>query len=114
MGGEIGLESQSGKGSKFYFILPFKKMDYVEEKKVDKLEEEYSNLYGAHVLLVEDNPLNQQVALEMLRELHITVDLANNGVEALKRLKSEEKNYYDAILMDIQMPEMDDFETTKM
>ncbi len=69
------------------------------------------DLSGTRILLVEDNPLNQQVAGEILRHAHIAVDIANNGREALEQLKQH--SGYSLILMDLQMPEMDGFEATQ-
>ena len=65
---------------------------------------------GASILLVEDNEINQEVALEFLKLGQFKVDVANNGVECLERLS---ENDYDCVLMDIHMPEMDGFEATR-
>ena len=67
-------------------------------------------LTGIHLLVVEDNPINQMVVKEMLDLPGISIDIANNGLEALDQLKTRT---YDAVLMDIQMPEMDGIEATK-
>ncbi len=67
-------------------------------------------LQGAHLLLVEDNEINQQVATEILGQAGITVDIAGNGVQAIAAL---EEHTYDAVLMDIQMPVMDGYEATR-
>jgi CheY-like chemotaxis protein len=69
-------------------------------------------LAGLRVLLVEDMPTNQLIASEILESFGITVDLADNGVQALNKLL-EESNSYDIVLMDIQMPEMDGLEATR-
>ena len=69
------------------------------------------NLKGSHVLLVEDNAFNQELALELLQMQGITVDLANNGQEALDQLA---KQHYDGVLMDCQMPIMDGYTATKL
>ena len=69
---------------------------------------------GATVLLVEDNAINQQVAAELLVSAGVRVDVANNGAEAVARLDGATgKAKYDAVLMDLQMPEMDGFEATR-
>jgi CheY-like chemotaxis protein len=67
-------------------------------------------LKGTHLLLVEDNPVNQEVALEILQNAGITVDVANSGAEALERLQHTR---YDGILMDCQMPVMDGYEASR-
>jgi two-component system sensor histidine kinase/response regulator len=73
-------------------------------------KEEQGKLRGARVLLAEDNEINQQVAQEMLEKAGLVVGIANNGVEAVQRVKAE---VYDAVLMDIQMPVMGGFEATE-
>ncbi len=65
---------------------------------------------GAHVLLAEDNEINQQVATEMLQRAGVTVDIAWNGREAVDRV---DRRNYDAVLMDVQMPEMDGYQATR-
>jgi len=73
-------------------------------------EEELSKIRGARVLLAEDNEINQQVAQEILEGAGLVVSIANNGKEAVQKLKAES---YDAVLMDIQMPVMGGFEATR-
>ena len=72
----------------------------------DEAPQSKLRLIGCRVLLVEDNPVNQRVALKMLERIGAVVDVANNGVEALERMRDRE---YDAVLMDCQMPEMDGY-----
>jgi PAS domain S-box-containing protein len=122
MGGEISLESTLHQGSHFWFTLPFeisKKSHSTEFLPVkqnkrattEQLEEAAKLLFNKRVLLVEDMPLNQQVASEFLRNAKLRVVVADNGKEALEIL---EFSTFDVILMDIQMPVMDGFEATKI
>ena len=76
-----------------------------KEKDIEALK----GIRGARILLAEDNEMNQQVAREILEQAALVVEIANNGKEALEMAQ---KNQYDAILMDIQMPEMGGFEAT--
>jgi polar amino acid transport system substrate-binding protein len=82
-----------------------------EMKRDDTLLENQRSLQGAKILLVEDNELNQELAIELLKESGIDVDLAENGAIAVERVAS---NIYDGILMDLQMPIMDGFSATKV
>ena len=72
-----------------------------------------SNLKDMCVLLVEDNPINQQLAVELMVSRGIKVDVANNGQEALDKLADVTSSYYNIVLMDLQMPVMDGYETTR-
>jgi two-component system, sensor histidine kinase and response regulator len=76
-------------------------------------EEESAGLKGMRVLLTEDNPINQQIATELLAMVGVEVVVANHGQEALDRLEEFGANYFEAILMDMQMPVMDGYEASK-
>tara|TARA_B100000683_G_C12488492_1_gene553822 strand:- start:324 stop:2732 length:2409 start_codon:yes stop_codon:yes gene_type:complete len=69
------------------------------------------NIAGARILLVEDNAINQQIANELLEDAGVTVTIANNGLEALNKIKEQT---FDAVLMDIQMPEMDGLQAVRI
>jgi signal transduction histidine kinase/CheY-like chemotaxis protein/HPt (histidine-containing phosphotransfer) domain-containing protein len=113
MEGSIGFSSELGQGTTFWFDLKLKKTDQTSSGNalpVSAVEEQQIQLQGK-VLLVEDHPVNQEYALQALIGLGVDVDLAGNGVEALKRLKEQN---YDLVLMDCQMPEMDGYRATEL
>jgi len=110
-GGTIAVQSKVDVGSTFSFILKFKKNNnpVVEgEKNIEKADRK--ELEGLSVLLVEDNLLNQMLAKKVLSDWKLKVEVAENGIIAIDKLN---KNNYDFILMDIQMPEMDGYEATQ-
>ena len=109
-GGKVSVKSKLGSGSAFTFNLKFKtkKTHALEqENNIQQSEKEsIEGLEGLNVLLVEDNVLNQILAKKVLSDWKLTVDVAENGLIAIEKLKN---NNYDFILMDIQMPEMDGY-----
>ena len=115
MGGGTGVESMPGLGSTFWFTARLQHghgvMRSVPETDVQKAETRLRHHHtGARVLLAEDNPINREVALELLHGAGLTVDAAANGREALAKVQAHD---YDLILMDIQMPEMDGLQATR-
>ena len=115
LGGEINVESTKGKGSSFSFILDFDVVkDNAKPGKKSATKTKHINqdeLSGLSVLLVEDNELNQDLALQVLKSKGIKADLAVNGQEAVDMF--QENHHYDCILMDCQMPVMDGYEATR-
>ena len=85
---------------------------FADRNSEEVLQETFS-FHGKKILLVEDNELNQKIAVEILQEVGFTVDVADDGAAAVKRMKEAEPGQYDLILMDIQMPVMDGYEATR-
>ncbi|NIB39928.1 response regulator [Pseudomaricurvus alkylphenolicus] len=112
MGGNIEVSSALEEGSEFRFSLPFVVVNTPQATSVKSLGSAPPPQFAAaHVLLVEDNATNQQVARELLETAGLRVTIANNGLEALKKL---EEQSIDLILMDVQMPFMDGYQATAM
>ncbi|MFV5697939.1 response regulator [Flavobacterium sp. ZT3R17] len=111
-GGTISVTSEVAKGSEFSFVLQYKKVqkEIVEPINVKKEPLSFDFLKGIKILLVEDNELNQLLAIKVFKKWEKEIDIANNGKIAIDKI---EQNDYDIILMDIQMPEMDGIELTK-
>jgi PAS domain S-box-containing protein len=110
-GGNISVRSKVGEGSTFSFNIKFKKNSHPDtEKKVTNESQEPEFTEKLSILLVEDNSLNQILAKKVLGDWNWDVDVAENGLVALEKV---EKNKYDLVLMDIQMPEMDGYEATR-
>jgi len=111
MGGNLYVESALNAGSSFFFTLRVgrsKPTDVFPPQRVDSHNNKYS--FDAHILLVEDAPVNLEVGMGMLEALGCRFDTACNGVEALNAIG---KNSYDVVLMDCQMPVMDGYEATR-
>lgn len=113
MGGDIGVESQPGFGSTFWFTFQAQQAsanDYVDhDNELDLLLREDIMENSPNILLVDDNDVNRQVARSILAKVGYTVEVAQNGFEALEKVQEQ---VFDIVFMDIQMPEMDGITTT--
>jgi len=114
MGGHIQVESDLGEGSSFRFELPFELSDApapVQPEFPDAPREPLGRKSWA--LVVEDNEVNQKVSTTLLNKLGFETDTANNGQEAVDKVKNKHEGY-DVILMDCQMPVMDGYQATRL
>lgn len=109
-GGSLSVASKEGVGSTFTFNIPYLISEQDDDKIDNPIELNYASLRSRKILLAEDVELNQMIARHILEAWGMEVTIANNGKEALNAV---EKNNYDLVLMDIQMPEMDGIEATK-
>ncbi len=113
MNGDISVESESGKGTCFTVEISCRKVP--EEELQQQMEEQPENvsLAGRRFLLAEDNGLNAEIAMTILQDAEAEVELAADGKIAVDKLQDAPVGYYDTILMDIQMPNMNGYEATK-
>lgn len=116
MGGTVGVDSTPGVGSSFWATVRLGKSTASEVSTLhapsssDAAIQLTQQCTGSRILLAEDNPINQEVSLTLLRQVGIVAELACDGAEAVALAQ---KNHYDLILMDMQMPEMDGLEATR-
>ena len=117
MGGEITVDSQLGVGSTFVVTLPFnlavKEEKIIESSTNNVCANKNITLSGKKILLAEDNEINMEIATEILQMEGIEVFPAFNGKQAVDIFKNHDENFFDAILMDMLMPEMNGCEVSK-
>jgi two-component system sensor histidine kinase/response regulator len=116
MGGEVGVESEQDRGSTFWFTARLARGQVVvplapSDKSVNAEIALRTQFSGTRILLIEDNAINREVAIELLTGTGLAVDAAENGREALAMVRNTD---YALLLMDVQMPEMDGLEATRL
>ena len=114
MDGTIAVRSELDKGTEFHVTFDLEKAKEQELDAAEKNEEAVDlELKGKHILLAEDNELNWEVAKELLSDLEIELDWAENGEICVAQFKRAPVGYYDAVIMDVRMPVMNGYEATR-
>lgn len=115
MGGTIEVESEEGKGTRFImkFSFPVSSENQVREEEKQNIPDITEKLKGKQILLAEDNDLNAEIAETVLVEAGIEVKRVEDGLQCIEELKKMPEKYYDVILMDVQMPNMDGYTATE-
>lgn len=109
MGGEISIQSEPGAGSTFTATLSFRTQPNDDtERKINSSGEE-----TLRILLAEDNELNREIETELLENLGFLIDPVENGLLAFEKMRDSEPGYYDAVLLDLQMPVMDGWQAAQ-
>lgn len=115
MQGTIEVESKVGKGTKITVTLPHRIAQEVDAKRFIEDAQEYDadHFKGKRILLAEDNELNAEIAITILKEAGFEVEHAADGIICVDMMEKADAGYYDLILMDIQMPNMDGYKATR-
>ena len=116
MGGEISIHSKKGEGTTVQIILPHRiaQESEVEKSGIAQQTVDDSLFKGKRILLAEDNELNAEIAAELLGDVGLEIDRAEDGIICISKLETAAAGYYDLILMDVQMPNMDGYQATKI
>lgn len=115
MGGHIDLVNAPGKVTEFTAALPFRlQQNQTRRAKSNPTPQKDVDYTGKRILIVDDVLINREMARTILETYHIDIEEAANGEEAVNKVKDRESGYYDAVLMDIQMPVMDGYEAARI
>ncbi len=116
MGGNIHVDSKVNRGTTITIHIVFRiNINTTKQEEPKNLRDQNVryDCMGKRVLIVEDNEINQEITCELLKNINMKVETASNGYEAIKLFVNSKKGYYDVILMDLQMPELDGYQTAK-
>ena len=113
MNGTISVNSKKGVGTEFVVAVTLKNCEHADESVPVNTKDMRVDLSGKHILLVEDVFINAEIMKELLIIKDAIIDHAENGRLALEKFADSEEGFYDAILMDVRMPEMDGLEATE-
>ena len=113
MNGTIRVSSKKGVGTTFVVTLPHRIADEMESVEVENVEADEAVFEGKRILLAEDNDLNAEIAEEILTSAGFMIERAEDGAICYEKIVSSETGYYDLVLMDIQMPNMDGYQATR-
>ena len=113
MGGKIRVSSEKGVGTTFVVVLPHRIADESENAEPENIVTDETVFEGKRILLAEDNDLNAEIAEEILTSAGFMIERAEDGAICYEKIVSSETGYYDLVLMDIQMPNMDGYQATR-
>jgi CheY-like chemotaxis protein len=113
MGGELLVDSEYGKGSRFEIRLALEKREPIEPHCGNKLKRSYGDFTSMRILVAEDNEMNQEIMQEMIELIGADVTVVGDGAKAIQAIAKHPANYYDLILMDIRMPGTNGYEATE-
>lgn len=113
MNGEVNIYSKSGQGTRIQITLPIRIAMENQRHLSDEIDEHKINLTGMHVLLVEDNELNAEIAIEVLKNAGVLTTWVPDGCACVEEIQNQAADTYQFILMDVQMPRMNGYEATR-